>query len=134
MSLVVFLTITNNVSMKIHLGPYMDAFHLRNNHEWDCLIIGIMCVYYYLFSQIVSKMIIAIHTSPAGIRLLFTLVNIFYWGMGISHFMDIWWSMFNKQETKFLIMKEKVDNDNIKIRSFWESLVVQWLGLHAFTA
>ena len=42
--------------------------------------------------------------------------------------------MFNKQETKILIMKEKVDNDNIKIRSFWESLVVQWLGLHAFTA
>ena len=91
MSLVVFLTITNNVSMKIHLGPYMYAFHLRNNHEWDCLIIGIMCVYYYLFSQIVSKMIIAIHTSPAGIRFLFTLVNILYWGMGISHFMDIWW-------------------------------------------
>jgi len=42
--------------------------------------------------------------------------------------------MFNKQETKLLIMKEKVDNDNIKIRSFWEFLVVQWLGLHAFTA
>ena len=42
--------------------------------------------------------------------------------------------MFNKQETKILIMEEKVDNDNIKIRSFWESLVVQRLGLHAFTA